>query len=492
MTGFFESLFFNHLNPLQYNSVLFILLFSIFYIFYFFAFKHVRLRNLFLLFFSLYFYYKVSGLFVLILILIATIDYFIGIWIFYLQSNAKKKILLFVSLAVNIGYLAYFKYSGFLLHTFGFNEIPAHSFMEKIVLPIGISYFVFKSLTYIFDIYRETIRQPESNYINYLLYVSFFPNILAGPISKARDLLPQLNSRLNLTDEQIGRGFFLIMTGIFKKVVLADFLAINFIDRVFDSPSFFSGFENLMAGYGALIQIYCDFSGYTDLVIGIALLLGFTLKPNFNKPFLAQNITEFWRRWHITLSGWMSDYLFYPLFYSFRKKKLVGAIMAVLITFFISGLWHGPNWTFVLWGFSHGFAMVFEAITRDVRIKILHKVNSFAYKIFSIFITLNYLALTIILFRSSSISNAFEMYERIVTHLNLNVISSWSRIYFYPLLVMVFAYLLHYTPMKWNQVLTLNFIKLHWTIKAIILFFVIIFIYQIYSSDSLPFVYLEF
>lgn len=492
MNGFFEALTYNPQNPLLYNSVLFFVLFTSFYIFYVLAFNHVKTRNIFLLLFSLYFYYKVSGLFVIMLVLMSTTDYFIGIWIFYLRSNIKKRLLVGLSLIINIGYLSYFKYANFLIETFHVKGIPQHPFIEKILLPIGMSYFVFKSLTYIFDIYRELIDKPEHNYVNYLLYVSFFPNILAGPISKAKDLLPQINSKLIITNEHIGKGFFLIMTGAFKKIFISDFLAINFVDRVFDSPHLFGGFENLMAGYGAMIQIYCDFSGYTDIVIGIAFLLGFQISPNFNKPFLAQNITEFWRRWHLTLSRWMSDYLFYPLSYSFRRLKMAGAAIAVLITFFISGLWHGANLTFILWGCSHGLAIAYDVLTKNIRYKISKKINPAIYKFISIFITLNFLSLSIILFRSANLGKAIEMYHIIFTKFNTGIIFNWISVYRYPLIVMIFAYILHYLPQQWNDALTSQFIKLHWSLKAVVVFVAIILIYQTFNYESLPFVYLEF
>jgi len=492
MTGFFESLTYNNLNPLKFHSVLFFVLFTLFYLFYAFVYKNIRLRNVLLLLFSLYFYYKVSGLFVFILILTATVDYFVGFWIYYLESLWKKRFLLILSLTVNLGYLFYYKYATFLMHIFGVKEIFADTFIDKILFPIGMSFFVFKSLTYIFDIYRKTIDIPEYNYINYLLYVSFFPNILAGPISKARDLLPQLKAKHDITEDEIGRGIFLIMSGAIKKFFIADFLAINFIDRIFDSPSLFGGFENLMAAFGALIQIYCDFSGYTDIVIGLACLMGFTIKPNFNKPFLSQNITEFWRRWHMTLSSWMSDYLFYPLSYFFRRLKMIGVILAVLITFFISGLWHGANWTFVLWGCSHGFAIAFETWTKNLRYKIFGKINQRFYKISSIIITLNFLVFTIILFRASDINKAFEMYKIIFTRFDVSIISNWIHVYFYPLLVLLLGYILHFLPQKLNDNLTLKFISLPWILKSVIFFIVIVIIYQTFSSEALPFVYLEF
>jgi len=379
-----------------------------------------------------------------------------------------------------------------VLQTFGIENSHIYPFISNILVPIGISYFVFKTLTYIFDIYRERMDEPEHNYINYVLYVSFFPNILAGPISKARDLLPQIKNKLVITEEHIGRGFFLILTGAFKKVFVADYLANNLVDRVFDTPTLYTGFENLMATYSATIQIYFDFSGYTDIVIGIAFLLGFTIQPNFNKPFLAQNVTEFWRRWHITLSQWMNEYLFYQFSFSLRRFRMFGVIVAVLLTFFISGVWHGANWTFILWGCSHGLAIAYDVITKGTRVSIAKVIPAPIYRFISIFITLNFLSLSIILFRSSDITKAMQMYETIFMNFDLGIARDWFAAYTYPFAMVLFAYVLHYLPQQWNNSLTNIYIKMHWTLKAIIAFVAILLIYQAFNTDTQPFIYLEF
>ncbi len=493
MENLFSSLKYLPNQPLIFNSVLFFLLFTVFYLIYITVFNKIKARNILLLIFSFYFYYKVSGLAVILLLLMGSSDYFIGLGIFKSKKQSSKAWLLLLSLIVNLGSLFYFKYTNFFLNTWLDITQPTQApLVLNILLPIGISFYVFKSLSYILDVYREVIEEPERNYFNYLLYVAFFPNILAGPISKARDLLPQINQKLFITNEFIGKGFFLIMCGAFKKVVIADFLAVNFVDRVFQSPHLFSGFENLMASYGATIQIYADFSGYTDIVIGIAFLLGFVVDPNFNKPFMAKNVTDFWRRWHITLSKWLNEYLYTPLSFSFRKLRRIGIILSLIITFFISGFWHGPNWTYILWGLSHGIAMTYDILSDRFRDKLKKIINIKIYNFISIFITFHFLSLSIILFKSADLNTAGVVYSKILNNLDFSLAKEWMKLYSLPFIVMIIAYVLHYLPMSWNNFLSNRYIKLNWAFKTLIFVLAVILIYQAYSSEAMPFVYLEF
>ncbi len=504
MENLFESLKYLPHQPLIYNSVLFFILFTTFYLFYIVAFNKVKVRNILLLIFSFYFYYKVSGPAVILLFLMASSDYLIGLGIFRSKKHISKSWLLLLSLIINIGCLCYFKYTNFFIQTWmGIAQPGETPVILDILLPIGISFYVFKSLSYIIDLYRNNIKEPERNYFNYLLFVAFFPNIMAGPISKAKDLLPQINKKLLITNELIGKGFFLIMSGAFKKVVIADLLAVNFVDRVFQSPQLFSGFENLMASYGATIQIYADFSGYTDIVIGIAFLLGFTIEANFNKPFLAKNVTDFWRRWHITLSVWFREYLFLPIAYKLSKKlpkakylkiktEIILYVFAALVTFFVSGFWHGANWTFILWGFSHGIAISWDAISAKFRKKIKKTIHSKLYNFLSILITFHFLSFSFILFKSADLNTAGVIYSKIFSNLDFSLAKDWIMLYSLPFIIMIFAYILHYFPMSWNNYLTERYTKLNWAFKSFIFVFAILCIYQAYTSEAMPFVYLEF
>jgi alginate O-acetyltransferase complex protein AlgI len=492
MTDFFQALTFHPNHPLIFHSVMFFILFTVFYLVYTNVFQNVKARNIALLLFSLYFYYKVSGMAFLILLGIATSDFFIGKGIFRSKKRSQKTILLLLSLLIDLGCLVYFKYTNFFIQSWSDINGIHDPVMLNILMPLGISFFIFKSLTYIFDLYRVTMEEPEWNYPNYVLYVSFFPNVLSGPISKASDLLPQIREKLQLNSELISKGFFLIMSGAFKKIFIADFLAGNFVDRVFDAPAYFSGFESLMAGYGYAVQLYFDFSGYTDIAIGIACLLGFIIAPNFNKPFSAMNITDFWRRWHLTLSAWLRDYLFTPLSLQFRGWGNAGIMLAAFITFVICGFWHGPNLTYIIWGALHGVALAWDILTNKFRNRLKKKVNMGMYKFISIFITFNFLCFSFIMFRANSVDTAMTMYEKIFTQVDFGLASQWINLYIFPFLVLVLGLLLHYTPFKWNIMLERFFYKLHWVAKAIIVVLAFIIIYQVFSSQSQPFLYLEF
>lgn len=431
--------------------------------------------------------------FVLLLIFMASSDFFIGKTMAKMQSKTKRKSLLILSLIINIGCLAFFKYLNFILQSWwGFIYNEPSPFLLNIVQPIGISFYMFKSLTYIFDIYYGTIEIPEKKYTNYLLYVSFFPNLIAGPIAKARDLLPQFNQATNITSLNVNRGFFLIIMGAFKKVCIADFLAVNFINRVYDSPTLFTGFENLMAAYGATLQIYCDFAGYTDIVLGIALLLGFSFQHNFNQPFIAQNITDFWKRWHITLSRWLNEYLFYPLSFSFRKFSTVGTMLAVMITFIISGIWHGPKWTYILWGSAHGIALAWDIASQSLRAKLKKLIRSKVYRFLSILLTFHFIVFSIVMFKSVNMSMAFDSYRMIFSKIDFSVAGQWMNLYLYPFLIMILGFTLHFLPIKLNLGLFNVFSRAHWSLKSIILFLAVVIIYQFYSAESQPFIYLSF
>jgi len=493
MKEFLSALLFQEGRPLMYHSVLFFILFAGFFLLYAFTTKKIALRNFLLLIFSLYFYYKLSGIFVLLLIVIGSSDYFIGRAIAATKKEKIKTLYLFLAIAIDLGSLSFFKYTNFALDSwFGIIENRPSPLVLNILMPIGISYYIFKTLSYIFDLKREMIEVPEKNYINYLLYVSFFPNILAGPISKARDLLPQFKEKITLTNEHFGKAFFLIIVGAFKKIVIADYLAANFVDRVFDAPRFFTGFDALMASYGATMQLYFDFSGYTDIVIGLALLLGFKIEANFNKPFLAQNISEFWRRWHITLSNWLNEYVFVPLSFSLKSLKRVGVLSAVLITFFISGVWHGAAWTFILWGSLHGVAIAWDVISQKPRKKLAKIIPKWIYSFISIFITFHFLSLSIVLFNAHSLQDARVIYEMIFTDLDFGLATQWISLYAMPFTVLILALVLHYTPMKWYEKTRRMFIKTPWILKILIIVVSFILIYQVFSTDAHPFIYLEF
>ena len=402
------------------------LLFTSFYFWAFFALvmaglsltaNRTLLRNTFLMCCGVFFYFKTSGFFVLLLLFAIAFNYLIARWI--AGSNRKKTILVF-GLTTNILLLCYFKYSyltiDFINQILGTeikvvdifaeigNAITGEERFEarKIILPVGISFFTFQNISYIVEVYRGSVR-PIGNILNYGFFVSFFPSLMSGPIIRAKEFIPQIYRPYFLSHRQFGIAIFWILNGLIKKIILSDYLAVNFVDRVFENPTMYSGFENLMGLFGYSLQIYADFSGYTDIATGVAMLMGFYLPINFNSPYKATNAGQFWKRWHISLSRWLQDYLYIPLggnreatFGSYAiiitiaaiaillsGSILVGlAIVGVLVlvalrlklqktqrkkiitnlnmmnTMLLGGLWHGASWNFMIWGGLNGIGML--------------------------------------------------------------------------------------------------------------------------------------
>lgn len=399
-----------------YFWVFFVIVFAIFSLFH----SRILLRNTFLFFASLFFYYKTSELFVLILIFTTFFSYWAGSKIFKAKTEGGKKAYLLLGLLVNLLLLCYFKYSYFLTDVvndlFGtsFRVFDAFAWLgntaaganifdvDNIMLPVGISFYTFQSISYLMDIYRKRI-EPVDNMLNFGFYVSFFPQLVAGPIVRASDFIPQIHKKFFLSRNQFGIAIFWILNGFAKKIIMSDYIAVNFVDRVFENPTMYSGFENLVALFGYSLQVYADFSGYTDMAIGVAMLMGFYLPKNFNSPYKAPNPGNFWKRWHISLSKWLQDYLYIPMggnrgatfgtYCCIVTITAIGVILsgslwiaavvsviALIITFVIwlkpekrlkihtninsmntmllGGIWHGASWNFMIWGGLNGIGMV--------------------------------------------------------------------------------------------------------------------------------------
>ena len=328
--------------------------------------------------------------------------------------------------------------------------------------------------------------------MNYLLYVSFFPNIIAGPISKARNLLPQFRTLQRIDSELFSKALLLIIIGAFKKCVISDYIAANFVDRIFESPQYFTGLECFISAYGATLQIFMDFSGYTDMAMGLALLLGFKIEQNFNQPFLAVNITDFWRRWHISLSMWLNDYVYYPLSYKFRKLHIAGIVIAVMITFIISGIWHGPNITFIIWGLLQGIALSWDIITETYRNKLKKKTHSGIYRFISIFITLHFTIFSILFFKAPSLDVALQLYSKIFLDISFAQFPQWFSIYKFSFIIITMGFILHIINQKWTLYITNKFISSPWWAQSICVVVSLMVIYQFTLMESLPFVYLSF
>ncbi len=323
--------------PLLFNSGTFFLLFMAFFGIYILLRNQRRTRILYTIVFSLFFYYLSSGFYFWVLIVSTIIDYYIGNGLHRLPDGPKRTGLLVLSLCSNLGLLAYFKYVNFGIETF--NAAAGTDYpLTNIFLPVGISFYTFQTLSYSIDIYRRNL-EPAKNIFDFGFFVSFFPQLVAGPIVRAADFIPQIYQKLQLKKYDMSRAFYLIAGGLFKKAVISDYLSVNFVDRVFDNPLLYSGFENLTAVYAYAFQIYCDFSGYSDMAIGLSLLLGFKLPDNFHSPYQSGSITEFWRRWHISLSSWLKDYLYISIGGNRKSSYLtyLGAPLAVLALLSLDG-----------------------------------------------------------------------------------------------------------------------------------------------------------
>ena len=342
----------------------------------------LHLRNVFLMAVSWFFYYKTSGLFLLLLLFVTLSDWLIAQQIYQAKGERRKaKVWLALSVVIDLGLLCYFKYAYFFTNVVnnllgtelavfdlfayignGFSE-SGRFMVDKIILPVGISFYLFQVMSYTIDVYRGHVK-PVKNILDFAFYVSFFPQLVAGPIVRANEFIPQLYKPFRLSRRVFGLAVFWVLNGLIKKIVLSDYLAVNLIDRVFENPLLFSGFENLFALFAYSLQVYADFSGYTDIAIGIAMLMGFYLPQNFDSPYKSKNPQEFWCRWHMSLSRWLKSYLYIPLGGNRKilgkevKDKTTAGNVNSFITMLLGGLWHGASWNFVIWGALNGAGMI--------------------------------------------------------------------------------------------------------------------------------------
>lgn len=483
---------YNPEEPLIFTAGIFLFFFLIFAFGYSFMRRATTTRIVYLTLFSLYFYYKTSGLFFLLLVFTATSDFTIGHFIGATKERWKRKLLLALSVTVNIGILVYFKYTNFFIEIVN-NFIEQPLDFANIFLPIGISFFTFQSMSYIIDVYRERIP-PLTRWLDYVFYVSFFPQLVAGPIVRARDFIPQIRRKeVWITRAMFAQGVFLVMTGLFKKAIISDYISLNFVDRIFDAPMLYTGFENMMGVLGYSLQIYCDFSGYSDMAIGIALLLGFRFNINFNSPYKSATITEFWRRWHISLSSWLKDYLYISL--GGNRKGRVRTYINLLLTMLIGGLWHGAALRFVLWGAMHGAALgihkgmmaifpSFKAQGQDMP----HRWR----RVLGIMITFIFVCASWVFFRADSTNTALDVFSQIFTYFHPEVWWDFVVGYKWVVLLMVIGYMLHFSSDKMERRTQVLFAKIPVWLYPLMLTALIVLVMQLRTSEIQPFIYFQF
>lgn len=422
-------------------------------------------------------------------------------------AERRRKRLLLVSVVYNLGVLAWFKYTNFgidtarqVLAAMGVHVAPR---TLAIVLPIGISFFTFETMSYTIDVYRRELVPPGgqgrglaglrswgSAFLEYLMFISFFPHLVAGPIIRPKDMLPQLRRDPVFDEKQASEGMFLIACGLLKKVVIADYLALNHVDRVFDRPEWFSAPEALAAVYGYALQIYCDFSGYTDIAIGSALLLGIALPKNFDSPYQSRSLQEFWHRWHISLSSWLRDYLYIPLGGS--RGGPTKTYRNLMITMLLGGLWHGASWNFVVWGGLHGAALAATRMwqrRRDARARSgeAAKEGAFGWEVLKGVLTFHYVCLAWIFFRAEGFARARMLIHQIfaggfrVTNLSRTVV-----------LVMALGFVTHLLPEDWFTRLRRAFVALPAPAQGGLLFLVALVLKKVATTQVVPFVYFQF
>jgi alginate O-acetyltransferase complex protein AlgI len=368
---------------------------------------------------SCYFYMAFVPIYILILGFTIIIDYFAGIAIETAQGKRRKLFLIF-SLIANIGVLAVFKYYNFintnfsfLLHNMGMKD--PFPFLA-ILLPIGLSFHTFQAMSYTIEVYRGN-QKAERHFGIYALYVMFYPQLVAGPIERPQNLLHQFRENHPFDYDRVTSGLRLMVWGFFKKIVIADRFGM-LVDKVYSNPHQFNGVSLTLATFFFAYEIYCDFSGYTDIAIGAARIMGFTLMKNFKNPYQSKSISEFWTRWHISLSTWFRDYLYIPL--GGNRVKVQRLYFNLMVVFLISGLWHGANWTFVIWGALHGFYLVFSLLTGKARTSLFSYLPQSVTAIVSVILTFSFVSFAWIFFRANNVSDA----GYIATH----VFSGWTNL----------------------------------------------------------------
>lgn len=476
-----------------FNSIGFGLFFSTVFVMYWYIFnKSLKQQNLFLLIVSLFFYSCWDWRFLFLLLSSISLDFFLGNQIYIANNPTKKKILLWLSIIVNLGALGFFKYYNFFidnftdfLSLFGFK---GNNWALKIILPIGISFYTFHGLSYVIDIYKNKIK-PIKSIIDYSLFVSFFPLLVAGPIERATHLLPQIQKKRNFSSSNTISGFRQILWGLVKKVVIADNCA-EYVNMLFDDPSSFSGSSLVMGTILFSFQIYGDFSGYSDMALGTARVLGINLLQNFSYPYFSRDIAEFWRRWHISLTSWFRDYVYIPLGGS-RGSKFE-QVRNVFLIFMLSGFWHGANWTFIFYGFINFLYFLPLLLLHRNRshIKIVSEgdFKSSSKVLFEIVLTFGMVSFARIFFRSSSVEDAFFYISKIFTK------SLFSFPEVFPKTVL--AYIFLFICIEWcgrNNNFAIEKFGLGWSrFVRILFYYVLSFLVLYYSGKEFQFLYFQF
>lgn len=447
--------------------------------------KRVTFRVIFLLFASYVFYVSNNGLLIILILFSTFVDYYVGLAIEGAKSNREKKIALCLSVIANLSILAYFKYIDFFRESI--SHIAYHWGVElgwtdlNIILPVGISFYTFQSMSYSIDVYRGVI-QAEKSWFRFAFYVAYFPQLIAGPIMRATYFLPQLEKTKKITLRDVEWGLFLIGRGLIKKVVLADFLAI-YADNAFSLNPEQGSLELLIGLYAFTFQIYFDFSGYTDIAIGSSRLLGYKIPDNFNKPYAAVSFSDFWKRWHISLSSWLRDYLYIPL--GGNRVSKFKTYRNLMITMLLGGLWHGAGWQFIVWGFMHGAYLVTERLLtkKEPKVTIMSPGRLLIKRLF----IFHCIVLTWLPFRSDDLSSAVSYFIKMVSFTPSKQITIGMVVVSF---VMFSVLLVQWIPNTNN--LRANILKIPYYTKAVAYSVSACLIVIFNSKGAQPFIYFQF
>ncbi len=478
-----------------FTSLAFILFFLILYILYYLTSDHdVKYQNIILLIGSYFFYSWSNWKLTIIIFLISIFIYFLGIFIDNEKSYRKKNVLKNIGVLQGVGALVYFKYTNFFVATSNSLFKTNFTFINLIV-PLGISFFTFRTLSYIIDVYKGKIN-ATNNLILFLNYVAFFPTILSGPIDKPSNFIPQLESTRKFDLINSKNGLRQILWGLFKKIVIANNLTI-FTNVVFSNYNIIPASSLLIGTFSYAIQMYADFSGYTDIAIGISKLLNINIAINFNYPFFSENVAEYWRKWHISLTSWLTEYVFTPLSISFRNFGKFGLILAIVINFTICGIWHGANWTYILFGFLHGCYFIPLIIKGSInkKHKFIKGQSISLNRIINIIITFIIISLTFIVFRSNTINDAINYYKNLFSITifkqpyfpGIDILKTMAPIYILTTLFIIVEWIgkYHFIPLD----LIVN--KFNKTIRWSIYYLIIIIIIYFAGAEQ-EFIYIQF
>ena len=478
-------------EPMLFNSGLFLVLFLLFSAGYALlsAQRAKAVRLLYVTAFSYYFYYKNAGAWCCLLAVITLVNYFCALRLDHTERPAARKAWLWLAVGFMLGQLAVFKYTDFAIGTWC--DLTGTPRPETPALPVlvGISFFTFQSMSYIIDVYRRQMPATRS-LTDFAFFVSFFPTLLAGPILRARTFLPQLAKPLCVTQQMLGTGTWFIIIGLFKKCVISDYISVNFVSRIFDNPALYSGLENLLGIYGYALQLYCDFSGYSDMAIGIALWMGFEIPANFRAPYKSDSITDFWRRWHISLSSWLRDYLYISL--GGNRKGRLRMYFNLFLTMLLGGLWHGASWNFVIWGSVHGFALGVHTRFRELLGHDRHYQSTGIRRFFAVLLTFHLVCFCWLFFAGTSFEASMQMIGQICSNFNPQLLPQFLEGYPLVSALMAGGFVLHFLPTAWNDKAEILAGRTPLPVQAIALALMIFIVVQVKGSEVQPFIYFKF